>query len=285
MWGEWNLEHHDRVSIFYFSGTGNTWWVARELAGGLGARGMGGDALSIEKVAPYEVEEIIAASKMVGFGYPIYGSDLPEPMKEFIISLPAQREKPAFVFCTQWLWSGDGARVGATFLEERGFKVFWGEHFLMPNNVCISAMYLPYTNDREKLKPVLARASRRIERLADRIRDRKPFYRGFSGLAAFSGALQRVPFRLVYPRIKHLVGIEASRCRDCGLCVKLCPAGNLSWQKKEEKIEAGGNCMLCQRCYCFCPSSAITYINKPHNLKRGKPYRGPVEDFDPLQMR
>ncbi len=34
-------------------------------------------------------------------------------------------------------------------------------------------------------------------------------------------------------------------------------------------------------CYCFCPQVAITFMKKPHNLKRGLPYRGPVEQFQP----
>ena len=154
-----------------------------------------------------------------------------------------------------------------------------GEHILMPNNVCISSMRLPYTNDRQKLKPVLTRAARRIGRFADRVREGRFFRRGFSAPAVFSGALQRVPFSRVYPRLRDCMGVEAGRCNGCRLCVELCPAGNLSFQG--EKLETRGSCVLCLRCYCFCPQVAITFMNKPHNLKRGLPYRGPVEQFHP----
>jgi hypothetical protein len=42
-------------------------------------------------------------------------------MKVFIRSLTPVREKTAFVFCTQWLWSGDGARIGGSMLKRKGF--------------------------------------------------------------------------------------------------------------------------------------------------------------------
>lgn len=38
--------------IFYFSGTGNTWWVAREISRGLQGEGIPGTAVSIEAVDP-----------------------------------------------------------------------------------------------------------------------------------------------------------------------------------------------------------------------------------------
>jgi hypothetical protein len=38
------------------------------------------------------------------------------------------------------------------------------------------------------------------------------------------------------------------------------------------------------RCYDFCPEAAITFLGKPHDLKRGIPYRGPEPGFKPESM-
>lgn len=276
------IQRKDRISshvIFYFSGTGNTWWVAKELSQHLEAKGIPGNILSIEAVSLESTKEYIANNDLIGFGYPVHCSDLPQPMKDFIERLPLQQAKAAFIFCTQWLWSGDGAFVGADFLTKKGFSVGWGEHFLMPNNVCISAFHLPYTSDFELLKPVLKRARKRIDNLAIRISAGEYFRRGFNRFAYFLGALQRNPFRKVFHQMRDFIGIDSDRCRNCGMCIKICPAGNLVWHENRERITTLGICVFCMRCYCFCPHTAITYKKKSHNLRKGKPYSGPTEDF------
>ncbi len=265
--------------IFYFSGTGNTWWVAQELSQNLEKQGIPGSAISIETVNLNSVNELISANQLIGFGYPVYASDIPQPMKDFMSMLPVQDAKAAFVFCTQWLWSGDGAFVGASFLAKRGFAVGWGEHFLMPNNVCISSLHLPYTNNFERLKPVLIKAGKRARFFARHLSEGRLFRRGFNRLAVFLGTIQRAPYRKFFPRMRNYMGIDRSRCNRCGLCIKFCPARNLIWKESGEGITTIGVCVLCLRCYCFCPHTAITYKNKPHNLRKGKPYRGPTEDF------
>ena len=71
----------------------------------------GAAIVSIEAVTPTRVKEYISSAPIVGFGYPVHCSDLPQPMKDFMGSLPPQQGKAAFVFCTQWLWSGDQAHL------------------------------------------------------------------------------------------------------------------------------------------------------------------------------
>ncbi len=266
--------------IFYFSGTGNTWWVSEELSHQLTGRGLKTKAYSIEKISQKEAVALMEQSDLAGFGYPIHGSDLPRPMVEFIESLPDNANKNGFVFCTQWLWSGDGAAVGASFLQKRGFNVLWGDHFLMPNNVTVSVIRLPYTNSLTRLEKVRNRAGRRIKRFAARIVEGKPFRHGFNYGAYLLGSMQRVPYRRVYHKLLNDIAVDSKTCIDCGDCVRLCPTGNLFYQNGD--IMTRGNCALCLRCYNFCPVAAIKHMDRPHRHSRGEPYRGPVENFDPF---
>ncbi len=275
------LRIKQQAVIFYFSGTGNTWWVSEELARQLEYRSIITRAYSIEKITPEKAAVLIEESDLVGFGYSIHGSDLPRPMIGFIESLPDADGKYAFVFCTQWLWSGDGAAVGASFLKKRGFNLQWGEHFLMPNNVTVSIIRLPYTNNPVSLSKVRNRAGRRIKHFAVKIAEGKPFYRGFSPISSLLGSMQRVPFRRVFDKLQNDIAIDRETCIDCGDCVHLCPTGNLYYHDAE--ICTRGNCILCLRCYNFCPVAAITYMGRRHlKQQRGEPYRGPVENFDPF---
>ncbi|HSW36302.1 MAG TPA: EFR1 family ferrodoxin [Candidatus Limnocylindrales bacterium] len=268
--------------IFYFSGTGNTWWVSEELARLLGERGMKVQPYSIEKLKPGEADRLIQDCDLAGFGYPIYGSDLPLIMKDFITELRKVDQKLAFVYCTQWLWSGDGARVGATFLGPKGFKVGWGEHILMPNNVTVNFLPFPYTNDRRKIDFVLVKASRRLARFANQIVADRYFRRGFNLASFLLGCFQRVPFRLTFNRFRDDVKVNSNLCVKCGSCARLCPSGNLVC--KDGEIITTGQCILCLRCYNFCPAQAVAYRNQVHKKTRGIPYRGPVENFNPKIM-
>ncbi len=274
-----NINDSAEIVIFYFSGTGNTWWVSNEIVLQLEKLGHSARAFSIEALPVNEVKELIQDSDIVGFGYPIHGSDLPVPMKNFIEQLPVVSTKQAFVFCTQWLWSGDGAAVGGTMLHDKGFNVQWGEHFLMPNNVTVSIIRLPYTNDPGRLAGVLGRAAKRAAHFVQEIDAGRASLHGFNQVSFCLGSLQRVPFRRVFHKFQSDIGIDYANCIDCGECVRLCLVDNFYYEDKD--IKTRGNCIICFRCYNFCPVAAITHMGRPHLHGRGEPYKGPVKDFDP----
>ena len=267
------------VPVFYFSGTGNTWWAAEELSRQLNENGLPSRAYSIEALSASDASALVDSAIMVGFGYPIHGSDLPEPMKIFIATLSAVKEKPAFTFCTQWLWSGDGAAIGASLVRNIGFDVRWGEHFLMPNNVTVTIIRLPYTNNPDRLSKALNRTRRKIEKFASKIITGKPYRHGFNRFSFLMGCLQRIPYRRFYHRLQDHIAVNPDSCIDCGLCVRLCPSGNLFFNGEEYLTR--GSCTLCLRCYNFCPKAAINFMKRPHLAKRGKPYRGPIDNFNP----
>lgn len=267
-----------KAVIFYFSGTGNTSWLSRELVSRLTKAGYTTSALSIEKITSLEADSQIAESDIIGFGYPIYGSDSPHNMKEFILALTPVSSKSAFVFCTQWKWSGDGSRAGSLFINEKGFKTLWTEHFLMPNNVCTPILPFPYTNTRHKIEPVLRNAAKKADKFVKSIIGTKTFLRGFNPLSAAAGSLQRNPFRKAFHKLRDDIGVNVQYCTNCLLCVNICPSANLSLE--EDEIKTRGSCILCLRCYNFCPVSAITYRKIAHNKKRGVPYKGPSGHWD-----
>lgn len=267
-----------KVVIFYFSGTGNTSWLSRKMVSFFSTTGYDASAHSIEKTTCKEADVLIAESDIVGFAYPIYGSDLPHNVKEFMLALSPVSSKPAFIFCTQWKWSGDGSRAGSLFINAKGFKTLWAEHFLMPNNVCVTILPLPYTNTRQKIEPVLRHAAQKAGNFVKAIISGKSFLRGFNPLSAAAGSIQRNPFRMAFPKVRNDIAVNAQECTKCLLCVNICPSSNLFHDSGN--IKTKGSCILCLRCYNFCPVSAITYRKTAHNKKRGIPYRGPSGHWD-----
>lgn len=268
-----------RVAIFYFSGTGNTWWVSKALARQLGTYGVDASVHSIEQLSPYEADALVNEADVVAFGYPIYGSDVPIPMKKFMGDLSATTSKDSLVFCTQWLWSGDGARIGATFIRDKGFDVKWGEHFHMPNNLCVPFPIAIHNNASAKKEKYLHFSQRRIESLTEKMVAGRSFRRGFSFLAELNGLVQRAPYRRYMEHRRDSISINQETCIMCGLCTKLCPTGNLVLTGNV--LEAKGVCVTCMRCYNFCPETALLFRGKAHKHHHGEPYKGPILGFDP----
>ena len=77
--------------IFYFSGTGNSAWVAQQLA-----RLTGDQAYDIATLA--EMPDMQAA-KQIGFAFPIYAWGAPEPMVAFAKKL-VKTQAFTFGVCT-----------------------------------------------------------------------------------------------------------------------------------------------------------------------------------------
>ena len=254
-----------RAVIFFFSGTGNTWWVADKIKKQLDAKGINADTVSVDALTPKKADWWIKTADLVVFGWPVYGSDMPEPMKQFVDSLPVvEKGKHIHVFCTQMLFSGDGAWHYHKHFEDKGLIIDSTEHFIMPNN-------FSRRGSERHCHRVMERCGRSAERYVERLLAGRARIRGKH--SAWLGVLQRGPYRMVFKHWRGLMGVDDSKCTRCGLCATYCPMQNI---KIGEKVEFLGRCALCMRCRAICPTDAITFHGKtgvPYALqdKRFKP--------------
>jgi NAD-dependent dihydropyrimidine dehydrogenase PreA subunit/flavodoxin len=272
------------LPIFFFSGTGNTWWVGSELANALSEQGFHAEALSIEQVSRPQISAAISQAAIVGLGYPIYGSDAPLVVQDFIAALPVTEErKPMLVFATQAVWSGDGAYFMRSEIEAKGYQIRWAVHFNMPMNVCLDCGFVfNFLFRSANAKP--AGALKRIHKLAGRVAVGKTWIMGRSPLFSF-GWMQRLPFRKTMRFWQtSVLCVDPERCTACGRCEQLCPVGNI--QLEDGLPQFGDQCNLCLRCFNYCPELAVLAFNKPFSEKwyGEAPYQGPVPEFTPEQL-
>ena len=270
------------MQLFFFSGTGNTRWVAQRLTETLRSKGLEVSAHSIEAVDASEADRLIRDADIVGFGYPVYGSDIPLPMKRFLTALSPAPGKEALVFCTQWLWSGDGARVAVEFVGSKGFVIRWAEHLHMPNNLSVPFPFRIHTDQQRTKDKYLRHSEARLRRLAAKVASNTDFRRGFGPLSVVSGLLQRKPYRATMEHVSDSISVDHDRCTMCGLCVELCPVRNLG--VRDAAVWAGDKCVNCMRCYNFCPVSAIMFRGRRHKHAHGSPYRGTTPGFNPVDL-
>ncbi len=272
------------VPIFYFSGTGNTWWVGNHIAESLNESGFYAQSHSIEQVSTSEVKEMVNAAQIIGLGYPIYGSDAPEIMKDFIHNLPnVENNKPVFIYITQMEWSGNGAYFLRKKIEAKGYQVKWAVHFNMPSNIAMDIFPLPATAEYDKFTKKLAKASEMSRKLAACIKENRQWIHSKNPFAWASAWIQRGPFRW---GMKWTQGrtytVDPEKCSHCGRCERICPVNNIHLNE-EGLPEWGSECILCVRCFNYCPEEAILAYHRPFNHKRfgDKPFQGPVPEFRP----
>lgn len=264
-----------KVALFQFSGTGNTCYIARLIQQALAEQGHPCNVYSIEQ--PLDVDAVIADHDIAGFGYPIYGSDLPDPFHQFITRIGAHPGKRAFVFCTQYLYSGDGAACGARLLEKKGFVARQLAHFNMPNNMTDFRL-LPAGKTR-RYGALRETKTKQVKRFVERILHNRRRRTGANPLSLLLGLLQRVPFRRGKKKYADALKVEDS-CVQCGKCVTLCPVDNLKLM--DNRIVPQKACVFCYRCINHCPTQAL-HLARRTRVKT--PYHGPQPDFRIEEVR
>ena len=272
-----------KVTLFYFSGTGNTWWVAKKIAEKLNDQNIATTIRSIEsdKVSNQEsIKEIITKSDIIGFGYPIYGSDIPDNFMAFINNLPKVEGKKAFIFTTMMLFSGDGAMVAARKLRKKGFKVKQAVNIQMFNNVRLPYIFLRNFKVRngEETIPIKKKAEKKIEKLVTKIINEKKWLQGRDPFNISVGLMQRIPVRMIgFSFFAKYYFVNMETCTECMQCVEYCPMNNISYEDGE--FTFGKKCIACTRCYNFCPEDAIQHKKGTFDRKRYPRYKGPGDNF------
>jgi ferredoxin len=257
-----------RILILQFSGTGNTYYIAKKIRDVLEQKGHDVTCYPMEKID--NINDMINECDMLGIGYPIYGSDMPSIVSDLVSQIASVNDKKAFTFCTQMMYSGDGAIYLAKQLIEKGFTVRQCTHFNMPNNITDYLRFLPGKVNYTKLAN---KTDRLVKKFCVKIDQDKKRLKGNNVFSHFLGLLQRLPYQKMMKNYKPKIYIDDT-CILCNKCIKLCPVGNLKLE--EGKIVDSGKCILCYRCINNCPAKSLHLSPNKTVLN---PYHGPNQNF------
>lgn len=114
--------------IFYFSGTGNSAWVARQLAEGQNEE-LFSIAVEIDKNKEYKLRE----GEKVGFVFPVYAWGPPEIVLRFIRRLKMTKPEYLFFVCTCGDDTGRTAQLFSSAVARKGWRCAAGYSVTMPN--------------------------------------------------------------------------------------------------------------------------------------------------------
>jgi len=233
--------------IFYFSGTGNSRWAARQLAERTGDEAL--DIIGLKDVPD------LTGQERVGLVFPIYAWGAAQPMRDFAARLP-KTEAFTYGVCTC------GANAGAAMKK---LSALWRldscYSVVMPSNYILGEDVEPEDVIRRKL----ADARTELERIAEETARRQRVYRVTEGPAPglrsglICGAFNR------FARSTRPFHVTAE-CVGCGQCARECPAGTI--RMEDGRPVWGEKCWQCMRCIHGCPQRAIQYGEKTESRSR-----------------
>ena len=244
------------TTIFYFTGTGNSLWVASYLASKLGDT----------KLLPLPLSEKVnlsgLTSNRVGFVFPVIMFGLPPLIKRFIESVPISNDTYNFAVATCGGTPFSSLKMVEQLLSNRGIKLSAGFCVRMVNNCTSIGEAIPEEKQYlrfEKAKTILNAIGLKIEKQEIHMD------RGIPGLNwYFSGVLHKKAEFLIADAAKYFY-IDHN-CNGCGLCEKVCPVKNITMDSMKPRWH--GHCEQCYACLQWCPKESIQVRNKKTEGRR-----------------
>ena len=245
----------------YFSSTGNTKYCVERFI-----ERLGGDILAVS-IEDEGCGELLKHHNDVILAYPVYFSDMPQIVREFICENSANfRRKNVFIIATMEIFSGDGAGCAARMLKRAGAKITGGVHVKMPAFILDVAIF---SYSAQKNEHLIKEANAKLQRASEAFAAGKPPQEGLGALCRIAGLLGQRLWMKIWdktPFARRKPSLDMSRCSGCGECAKSCPMQNIKIAHGKAKF--GERCTLCYRCVNRCRQKAITILGRAVNLEK-----------------
>lgn len=241
--------------IFYFSGTGNSKWVAQTLAQTFSEKLVAiGDYFqkSNDKQANFSLEK----NEKIGFVCPIYSWGLPPIVNQFIQKIQFENYDNNLIYCIFTCGSecGSANKMFEKALKQKNLQSHHIYSIRMPNNyIVMQGFDIPSVKTQ---KTLITNAKKTINLLIEAISNDKPINHYSKGHFVWlkSGIIFHLFVRF---SIDSRPYYTTDACNSCGLCENKCPTKNIIMENG--KPVWSNNCTQCLACIHNCPTQAIQY--------------------------
>ena len=240
--------------IFYFSGTGNSRWLANQIATTLGESLVDIGKAFVNGIFEYTLKD----GERVGFVFPVHSWGPAPIVVEFAKRLHLENFNRESKFVYAIAVCGDDIGLTMDILESalpQDMMLNSKFSVQMPNNYILLPGFDTDSKTLELTKLMQARG--RVYEISEAIAERR------CREEIVRGAFPALKSRLIYPVYKryamsdHSFTVTKDLCNMCNICAHKCPVNNIIMTSAGPKWH--GKCEMCLACIHHCPKRAIEY--------------------------
>ena len=255
-----NLKENKKVIIFYFTGTGNSLYVAKEISKSFKQVDIVGIPQAVEN-KEFDYENY----SEVGFVMPLYFMGMPVMVKEFIDEIHIPNATYIFSVVTRAYTKGLVFTEINKSLIKQGKNLNYGRYISFPD------CYIRWdqAHAEESQQKVFKKATNQLEIMKQELLGEKMYVQkeGII-LNATSSTINKI-WKARLSSLNKTFKVSED-CNRCGICIRTCPAKNISLEGNMLKWDK--KCQDCMACVQSCPQKAIYFNGRTKNKRR---YRNP----------
>lgn len=242
--------------ILYFTGTGNSEYVAKRIG-----KETGDIVLNLfEKLRKEDFSEINSKNPWV-IVTPTYAWRIPNILREWLKRTNLSGNPNIYFVMTCGGSIGNAGKYLKSLCADKDMNYFGCFEVVMPENY----IALFTTPSKDKALKIIAEAEKIIDKAAFAINNGEQFPN--ISVTTADKLNSGVVNNIFYPLFVHAKKFYATdACISCGKCVKVCPLNNI--HIKNSRPIWGKACTHCMACICRCPKEAIEYGRHSKGLVR-----------------
>ncbi len=235
--------------VLYFSATGNTEYIAQEVA-----KRLNDECINLLDRVKNNIHDVLHSDRPFIICAPVYVCEMPRFMSKYLKNQTFTGSKDVYFIFTSGGYCGISGQLAKSIFRKKKMNYRGHAEFKMPRNYVANDSY-----------PMLSKeeVEERILQSYDQISTVVADIQSGNNLTArhifLFESIITIPFNPVWCKLKLRAKdfFATDKCVGCGKCVKLCPLNNITLENKKPVWQ--DNCTHCMACIGNCPTRAIEY--------------------------
>jgi len=244
--------------VLYFSGTGNTEYIAKLIADGLDD-----ECVDLFHRIRFNDKSPFYSKKPYIICAPIYVCEMPLFLMRYLKSTAFKGNKKVYFIVTSGGYCGSAKVQAKLFSIRKKLKFLGCAEFVMPRNYVANNRYS--MDDEKTIRSKISSANKKVKQVIEDIKNERKLKSRHVWLFEI---LIIAPFTPLWTKYKLVAKdfYATNECIGCRICEKVCPLNNI--KVTDKKPQWGTDCTHCMACISKCPKKAIEYGNLTNGKSR-----------------